>query len=272
MIQERKNDSHVDLLKNLKCCCRETTAIGFKYTTENNRRCHQISWIIVLIVSFGGVFFHCYTLANTYFGYPKLNSVSYEYVDDEFFPSITICNSQPISDVNYRRYVNTSEESNEQNDSLKTVKLFSSISRDLSTKIGHAFADMILYCKFKNSNDCTTNMEYWRIYQSTRSFNCYTFTPNGTFDDFSDEEMKLSLILYKEQEDDNKHSKSYIFSHTQDSKNLMKFTVHKKGEMPDTAFKSVYVQTATLTGKILLKVLEFTNVKDSFFFGLLIIE
>ena len=228
-------------------------------------------WIMVLIVSFGGVFFHCYTLAATYFSYRILNSVSHEYVDDDFFPSVTICNSQPVSDISYTRHVNASKVSNEQytHDSLKDVKLFSSSSRELSKKMGHAFEDMVLYCKFKDRKDCTTKLEYWSIYQSARSFNCYTLTPNHTFDDLSDEEMKFSLILYKEQEDENNNHQSYVFSHTLDSKNLMKFTVHEKGEMPDTLFKSVFVQTGIkmsviLTDKIQFKALTFTKVDDWF--------
>ena len=270
MIQERKYRSHVDLLKNLKNCCRETFAVGFKYTTESNRKCHQMGWILVLIVSFSGVFFHCYTLTVTYFSYRVLNSVSHEYVDDDFFPSVTICNSQPVSDVSYRRHVNTSDMYNGKYTYglLKDVKLFSSVGRELSKKIGHAFGNMILYCKFKDTNDCKTKMEYCRIYQSTRSFNCYTFTPNHTFDNFSDEEMKLSLILYREQEDENNNHKSYVFSHTLDSKNLVKFTIHERGEMPDTLFKSVFVQTGIkmsviLTGKIQFKAFGFTKVNDS---------
>ena len=80
--------------------------------------------------------------------------------------------------------------------------------------------------------------------------------------------MKLSLILYKEQEDENNNHKSYVFSHTLDSKNLVKFTVHERGEMPDTLFKSVFVQTGIkmsviLTGKIQFKAFEFTKVNDS---------
>ena len=137
MIQERKYRSHVDLLKNLKNCCRETFAVGFKYTTESNRKCHQMGWILVLIVSFSGVFFHCYTLAVTYFSYRVLNSVSHEYVDDDFFPSVTICNSQPVSDVSYRRHVNTSDMYNGKYTYglLKDVKLFSSVGRELSKKL-----------------------------------------------------------------------------------------------------------------------------------------
>ena len=258
MVQERKIGSHTGLFKDLKSCCKETSATGFKYTTESNRRCHQICWIIVLIISFGGVFFHCYTLTSTYFSYPKLNSVSHEYIDDEFFPSITICNSQPVSDINYRRHKKTSKVFNEQNDSLTEVQLFSSMSREISEKIGHAFEDMVLYCRFKDSS-CTTSMRHWRIHQSARLFNCYTFTPNPIFNDLSSDNMKFSLILYKEPENDNKHRKSYLFSHTLDSGNLMKFTVHVKDEMPDIIFKSVFVQTgikmsATLTGKIEIEI------------------
>ena len=207
-------------------CFRETSAVGFKYATDSKYLCHQIFWVFVLILSFCGVFFHCYSLTVTYLAYPKMVALSHEYIQKEF-PSVTVYNNQPISDVNFRRYVNISDKSNEKLISLYNdgddTKLFSIIGRELSKHIGHSFKDMVLYLYISDSS-CSEEAHNWKLYQSTRSFNCYTFTANQSgmnVEKDEKDENEFSLILYKEVYKDNHERPSNPFRHNIDSNNLM---------------------------------------------------
>ena len=55
---EDKNTDEMNPINSLQNCFKETSAVGFKYTTEGKYRCQQIFWILTLILSFIGVFIY----------------------------------------------------------------------------------------------------------------------------------------------------------------------------------------------------------------------
>ena len=190
-----------NLLTPLKDSFRETSAVGFKQTVESKCRCQQIFWIFILILSFVGVFFHCYYLTAKFLSYPRMDVLSQEYLGNEF-PFVTVCNNQPVSRVSFQRYINASDQSNIHLTTLcensSDSKLFTTIGRELSEKIGHSFKNMILFCEYIKSKSCGKNMDKWKLHQTLESYNCYTFAPdqNDTGDIDGKEEKQFSLILY----------------------------------------------------------------------------
>ena len=72
-----------------------------------------------------------------------------------------------------------------------------------------------------------------------QSFNCYTFTSHvhGNGDDLK---LRLTLILYKEAQP-RSYVRSFInpFAHNIDTGNVMRYTIHQVGEMPDVQYPSI---------------------------------
>ena len=231
----------------------DTSSIGFKHVFGNRSKYQKLFWWSVLTLSFVAVCFHCYNLISSYFEYPTVEEISYVQ-GESIFPSVTVCNNEPISAANLKRYINMSEKSNEYfvkhfNKFKRRDKfLFASVSRDSSFKIGHRLKDLIIYCKFKGNDKCLHNETNWRLFQSSELFNCYTFFPYQ----LESENDELSLILYKESSTD-QHIKGFTnpLYHRIDASNVMTFSIHGVGEMPDVIQKTISVQTGVKMSVIL---------------------
>lgn len=230
----------------------EVSAVGFKYVVQSKHKYQQILWVAVLTLGFVGVFLHCFFLTKTFLSFPTMDVLSQKNVEDEF-PSITICNNQPISGVNFRRYINTSDSSNKLVVDLysnhKESQLFSTIGTELSKMIGHRFADVIIFCKFMFDNICKEREHYnWKLHQSRRSFNCYTINVRKEeMQKYSNKEVKqFTLIIYKELQAETE-GPSRVFQHGFDSNNLMRISLHPLGQMPDLVMGTLPLETGTNT-------------------------
>ena len=231
----------------------DTSSIGFKYVFGDRNKYEKLFWWSVLTLSFVAVFFHCYNLISSYFEYPTVEEISYVQ-GKNVFPSVTVCNNEPISITNLRRYINMSDKSNEYflkhfNSSKRRDKfLFASVRTESSFKIGHRLKDLIVHCKFKGNDKCLHNETNWKLFQSSELFNCYTFFPYQ----LESENDELSLILYKESSTD-QHIKGFTnpLYHRIDASNVMTFSIHGVGEMPDVIQKTVSVQTGVKMSVIL---------------------
>ena len=195
--------------------------------------------------------------------YPTLEVIS-NIEEANIFPSVSVCNNNPVSRINLERRVNGSELFNQQvkmhfkSKFQRNKYLFSSVSRDSSTEISHQFRDMVLHCRYKSDDKCVTKNSSWKLFQSSELFNCYTFSPY----ELKHENDDLSLILYKE---NSTHQSNKCFTnptyHRMDTSNIMTFSIHGVEEMPDVIQKTLSVQTGmkmsvilsgNLSGKVIL--------------------
>ena len=232
---------HKDSNRSLNKFFDETSAIGFKYVSDGGSRRQQVFWVIVLLSSFTVVFYQCSILIEVYLQYPTMTVLSYK-SKSKVFPSVTVCNNDAISTLNLQKYKNISKPYIKDGH-IDNKRLFASVPRDISRNIGHQFKDLILYCSFISDIDCLKKVSSWTLFQTRSAFNCYTFTPFEVGN--SDiHRLRLTLILYKEYD-----SKSFLggytdpLNHNIDTSNVMRFTIHQTGEMPDIMYKAIAVQT-----------------------------
>ena len=219
----------------------ETSAVGFKYVSDGGSRRQRVFWVIVLLSSFIVVFYQCSILIQVYLQYPTMTVLSYK-SRSKVFPSVTVCNNDAISTLNLQKYKNISKPYMKEGH-IDNKRLFASVPRDISRNIGHQFKDLILYCSFINDINCLKKVSSWTLFQTRSAFSCYTFTPFEV-ENSDTHKLRLTLILYKEYD-----SKSFLggytdpLNHNIDKSNVMRFTIHQTGEMPDIMYKAIAVQT-----------------------------
>lgn len=217
----------------------ETSAVGFKYLANGKSSLQKLFWILTLVLSFVAVSFHSYSLISWYLSYPTVEFVKNQKTKPPF-PSVTICDNDPVSQVNSRRHLNNSSLNVKPPGSLSGHYrlMFSSIPRTTSRNIGHRLSDMVLQCSYKGAT-WTDGKCSWKLFQNRNVFNCYTFIPHTHFTDDSDDYVDaLVLIMYKEKSSTFKNP----LNKNSDLSKDMKFTVHQVGEMPDVSWNAVSVQ------------------------------
>lgn len=151
----------------------------------------KVFWLIFVLSAFVGAVYHLSLMIKAYFLYPVAEiSSSKEGIPIEF-PSVTVCNTSPISlkkvsDVvtspkgenlfKWFTFVSEFSEVDKVRSSLDSMELFFENFPQEATQSAHNIEDFVLYCKFDNVVCGPENFS--TFFDSANYFNCFTFN-NG---------------------------------------------------------------------------------------------
>nr|URS64679.1 FMRFamide-gated sodium channel-like 2 [Malacoceros fuliginosus] len=200
-----------------------TTAHGWGRVGSENNIFIKLFWVAITLTAFGANVTHVLTLVLQYRAFPSEQVSDVELSSIEF-PSVTICNIQPMSvstglemmqDPSTQLYQwdnltqfyydmakkdgNLSYEEELKYNRLKQpIGYFENIG-DEATRVGHQPRDFLLSCTF-GYRQCT--WDNFTFFQSPTYYNCYTFNGNKSSENLvartTGPQEGLSLILYLE--------------------------------------------------------------------------
>lgn len=227
MAQQKREDAEKNPVQKFFS---EISAVGFRYIVDSKNKFVKLFWIVSLILSFVFVLLHWHSLISSYLKYPVVEVVEFRETNPPL-PAVTFCSNDPISQVNIQRYLNNSElyldRLEYQMRIGHNVGLFSSLTRQISTNIGHRISDMVLNC-----DKCENGKSFWKLYQVAKTFNCYTFIPvEKSYTSLDSNINALNFVLYKERT----HRFRNPFARNTDLSADMSFIIHQEGEMPDVS-------------------------------------
>ena len=200
--------------KAIKEFCETTSMHGFSVLLNAGNKIIKGVWLVIVLIAFTGLTIHVSAIIKFYLEY---KTTQYNYVRESgyWFPDVTICNQNGISDSNLRaaakiyleiqcflnKLKSLQNENSTKDGDCKLNKIPSNreIQDALGNKakeIGHTFEDMILSCDFLNQ---PCNQNDFASIEVNSLFNCYTFNK------YHNNVLKsegghngLSLILYLE--------------------------------------------------------------------------
>ena len=217
--------SRVPLDEKLDTFARRTTAHGWGQVANERLIVFKLFWVLLTISAYIGNGWHISLLVKQYLKYPteQISRVQFKSID---FPSITLCNIQPMSfstgltllgdeTSKFFYWTNTTDAFERQhgaqynlsdsefeymfNRLRQPVGYFENIG-DEALEVGHKLSDFVLRCTFAGE-DCFA--ENFTLYQSPTYFNCYTFNGgnisiNKLIAKTTGPQQGLSLVLYLE--------------------------------------------------------------------------
>ena len=190
--------------------CEHSTIHGLSFSVRQEQGSLKAFWIVIIAGALAVMSIHLYSIISAYLQY-KSSETAYELRNGYKFPDITICNLNGISASNLKSVAKTNPDLNayyqrlfSTNASLRTEMpvspgtLFWALGED-AREVGHSFDDMILGCRFEES-DCKE--DDFILFPFPSFFNCFTFvrgrkekliTTNGL-------RAALSITMYLEPE------------------------------------------------------------------------
>ena len=246
-----------DILRNF---CEESTAHGVAHIVREKYFQKRIVWFVLTLTAFSVNLFHISSLVIQYLRFPSEQTSTIELAAVDF-PSVTVCNIQPISwtekqkflqdnstrffywdNITYNYLKNMSSDLGKSeefefvyNRLRQPVGFFENIGEEAQL-VGHQPDDFIMRCKF-GAKDCShANFTY---FQDPMYFNCYTF--NGG--NLSKEKLisrttgpqeGLSLVMYLESDNgDNIYNDTYYtFSNIGNAAGV-RVTIHPPNTRPN---------------------------------------
>ena len=204
--------------------CKKTTAHGWGRVLQEKLTVLKVAWIFLTIFAYVCNALHISLLVEQFLGYPteQVTRVELESVE---FPSVTICNIQPISFTTGLEYLADSSSSLNYWERMTREYFLSEATENMTTEdreylynrltqpsgyfenigdeyreIGIQPRDFVLRCTF-GIKDCVP--ENFTYFPSPTYYNCYTFNGgNYTVDSLTTRstgpQNGLSLILYLE--------------------------------------------------------------------------
>lgn len=204
----------------------ETTAHGWGQVVNERRIILKLVWVIVTLSAYIGNGWHISLLVTQYLNYPTEQVARVKFTAIEF-PSITICNIQPMSfstglDIlsntssklyQWTQITDTYFENNNAsmlgltddqyeylyNRLRQPVGYFENIG-DEAIVIGQQISDFLIRCTYPDEICSQSNFSF---YQNPTYFNCFTFNGGNLSDDdlitkTTGPQKGLSMILYLE--------------------------------------------------------------------------
>ena len=243
-----KEKESLILTKKVRDFCMQTSGHGFKeIASDYDTRCKKCLWIALIISSFLMLGYQSYSIMSNYYSYPVIENLSYKRIPN-IFPAVTFCNNNPVSKYNLKNMKKSgsiSELANRLYYEVKLMELFSALQcRDNAIQAGHNLYDMLLSCKYRGE-DCL-NQKYFKLIQSSKMFNCYTFEPPTSEMSIGKGPREgLQLIFYKEP-CSNPGERQILHQET-DSEEGFRFIVHQKDTLPPILFRGLRIQSGTST-------------------------
>jgi hypothetical protein len=255
-LQEFYNQRSLQIVQRF---CRETTAHGWGRVVRERSHVFKVVWVCLTLTAFSMNVYHVVELVNQYLRYPseQISQVQYEQIN---FPSVTLCNIQPMSlttsqayaqnqSTLYYRWDNITLEylaevasSLNRSDEFETLYnrlrqptgFFENIGHE-AQEIGHQSHDFLLDCTFGLEHCDFENFTY---FQSPTYYNCFTFNGGNLSKEnliarSTGPQEGLSLIMYLESDNGDflYNGTYYTFSKTGNAAGV-RVVIHPPGTRP----------------------------------------
>lgn len=203
----------VKLTRQLRRFCEETTAHGLGPFIRERSVVGQMCWFVIFLGSLVGIFWHLSVLVGKFLAYDtqRLIQTSHEPAK---FPSVSLCNSQQISNSN-REELRDHESMQEFQEMVEDTKatalalgvpwedvddrimsplaIYENMGTEFAAMLGHHRQDFIIHCSVSRE-ECDQDIKFAHV--NPTYFNCFTFTGSGNVG--SGPQNGLSIILYLE--------------------------------------------------------------------------
>jgi hypothetical protein len=204
--------------------CGRTTAHGLCSIPHTSSKCSRGLWFTLFLLASAGILHQTFQILRNFFSYPILQEVTMMTQGDVPFPSITVCNIEPLvmaraswlsndpssSSYEYQRkkvplvdaLIQKDSSSTEYRKILNRVNstrgFYENLARNESQFVGHRLKDLVLGCTYAEM-DCLDNLEdNFAFIPDGTYYNCFTFSPLKLSPNAIGvgPEVGLSLILF----------------------------------------------------------------------------